>query len=513
MGVGRTAVTVVVDGRGQRVAVAHRARGRVVARQRQVAFAGIDHLVGRRQGQQLRQTKGRTTHGDTGNAVACRDRERPCDGLAGIAHRRQAMLIDCRIRPLGRRRHHAGVIVRPGDGNRQLGRTRVPVRIPHRVIQVVAQVTARRQRLHCSLAVIQRKAVNTVTAQRQHAITTQRCQSRAVVLALRTPGSKFLRHIRPGTVVCQYVAADKRRAVLGHAHWTVIHRSRGVVDDPDDQFVAGRTAANAQHADRDAVIEIGAGRTGVTVVVDRGGQRVAVTQRTCTGRAAVIGQGQQPFASVDELVVCCQGLQLRQAQAHPADRNAGNAVGGRYREGAAGGFAGVRCRSQAFFVDGLIGPLQRGSHYLGAVVGTQDGDGQGSSVQIAVGVLHRVAEGFRETLTAVQGLHRRVAVVQQVAVAAVAGVAEAAVAGRGAGPGDEAGRYIRPRLAVGVQVVAEHVAADRHDRVFGDAMAVVDRIRHIVDDVDVEGSEVSVMIHVLGQHGEVLGQLILTRPR
>ena len=122
----------------------------------------------------------------------------------------------------------------------------------------------------------------------------------------------------------------------------------------------------------------------------------------------------------------------------------------------------------------------------GDVVAAGDGDAQGRGIGIAVRIPHRVAEGLGQGLAFSQPLNQRIAVVQQEAVSTVAGVGEGAKAGRGAAPGHEAVRRIRARLTVGMQVVVQHAAGNRRHRVFTDAVAVVHRVRHVIEDFDNE---------------------------
>ena len=124
------------------------------------------------------------------------------------------------------RRHHRGAVVRAGNGDAQFRRARVAVCVLHGVVQVVAQVARRGQRLGGRTAVVQHVAPAAVRVQRQAAVGVQRGDVRRVA---RRPGGERRRRIRARRVVAQHVAADAAGAVFGHAHRAVVCRQRRVV--------------------------------------------------------------------------------------------------------------------------------------------------------------------------------------------------------------------------------------------------------------------------------------------
>ena len=170
-----------------------------------------------------------------------------------------------------------------------------------------------------------------------------------------------------------------------------------------------------------------------------------------------------------------------------ADNDAGQTVRRADGDGASGCFAGIATAGEALFIDrglashGTVAVNRNNARH--AVSVAVDGDAQRRRAGVAVRIGDRVGVGLGQRLAGLQGIHRRVGVVQGVGVAAVGIELEAAVAegNRAGGRRDRVGDDIGTNIIVG----GENIAIDRvRYSVFADHVHVVQRLRHRVDDVD-----------------------------
>ena len=196
---------------------------------------------------QLRQGVGRSPYHHIQNPVRGRDREAAAHRLR-VGRRIGPVRIEARlvhqvVRPRRRRRHHARAVIRPLDVDGQLGNALIPIRILHRVPDVVAQVRARRQRLRGRLAIVQHigpGAGDRVLG--KGTVTVQRGDRRSVVMPARAPPHEHRRGVRPASVVAQHVAIQAARHILGQGPPCVIGGRRHIVEYHHIQAGAGAVA-------------------------------------------------------------------------------------------------------------------------------------------------------------------------------------------------------------------------------------------------------------------------------
>ena len=213
----------------------------------QRAFARADRMrrkVGR--GLQLRQREGRAAHRHRGNAISRGNRKRAADHFARVAVERrirqlvapvhQGRFVDGGGRSTRRLHRHALRVVGSLDGDGQLRRTLIPVRIRHRVVQRVVRGARRRQRLRRRKAVVQRVAPAAVRVLHQRAKTVERGDRRHVP-GTSTPARKLCRlrrrRVRSLGIVAEHIAAQRVARVLGHRATRIVHRQRHVVHHLD----------------------------------------------------------------------------------------------------------------------------------------------------------------------------------------------------------------------------------------------------------------------------------------
>ena len=161
------------------------------------------------------------------NAIAGRDGEAARRGL-GVGHHDQTVLQHGSVWPAGLCRHHRGPIVGPRDGEGQLGRAGVAISVLHGVVQVVAQVARRAQRLCGRTAAVQHVGPAAAGVLCEGAVGVE-CRYRGTVRS--TPAGERARCIGSRTVVAQYVAANAAHPVFDHTNRAVVDRRGGVVHD------------------------------------------------------------------------------------------------------------------------------------------------------------------------------------------------------------------------------------------------------------------------------------------
>ena len=179
---------------------------------------------------------------------------------------------------------------------------------------------------------------------------------------------------------------------------------------------------------------------------------------------------------------------MRRREGDAADDDAGQTVRSTDGDRAGGRLAGVTATGQTLFVDrglacctGVAIDRDNARRTVGVAV---DGDGQRRGAGVAVRIGNRVGIGLGQRLTRLQGVHRRVGVVEGVAVAAVGIELEAAVAedDRAGRRGDRVGRDVGTDI-----IVVEDVSAQGIRRcVFTDRPAVGLGYRHAVDNEDIQ---------------------------
>ena len=140
------------------------------------------------------------------------------------------------------------------------------------------------------------------------------------------------------------------------------------------------------------------------------------------------------------------------------------------------------------------------------IIGTVNRDRERRRAHVAVSVAHRVLENLGQVLALDQGLHRREAVVQLIAVGAVRIERNRAICRRGvAVPAYKA----RRRIGVAV-IVAEHVAVDAvRLRVLCNRIAVVGCLGLIVQDVDRDRRRIRIAAAVRGCQREDVGFVLV----
>ncbi len=328
----RTWVGAVGECSLERVAVAHRTGRGIVAGQLQRALACVDDAVGRCKRLHLRQGEGRPADDDVGDAIGRADREAAGRHMRSVVQRaaRQASLIDGGVGTVERGSDHARAVRSAIDGDDQLGRRLVAVRILHRVVERVALAEPAPQRLRRRPAVVEHIAPAAVGILRQRAIGVQRRDRRRVTHA---PGDKARRLVGARHVVRQHIARQAvGRRILGHGAARVIYRKGRVVDDVDYQIVAASRAAHAVHRQHDQVVKSGRRGTQMAIIVDGRGQRVTVADDARGSRVA--GQSQRALAGVHHAVGRSESLHFCERECGPADDDVGDAVGCCHREAA-----------------------------------------------------------------------------------------------------------------------------------------------------------------------------------
>ncbi|MCY1263355.1 hypothetical protein D9M70_116660 [compost metagenome] len=132
----------------------------------------------------------------------------------------------------------------------------------------------------------------------------------------------------------------------------------------------------------------------------------------------------------------------------------------------------------------------------------------GAAVAVRIGDC--VGEGFGAVTTAVQRLEVGIAGVEGVGVSAV-GIQHQGAVGASEGTGGDRPAVFTERHPVrALHVVAQHVAVEAQQGFRGGAIVVIDCLRHVVDDADIQRTGNAVAIAVAGHHGDVFGKTIGT---
>ena len=308
-----------------------------------------------------------------------------------------------------------------------------------------------------------------------------------------------------------------------------------VVDDADGQGAAGAGAAGVgdlQGQDLGALAGCGGGLIpvkGIAVGEGAGGRDAA---NAAADREA--SEGDLAFRCGDSDGRGAQGAELGEADAGAADGDAAQAVVGGEGDAAGAGLGGVGHRGEAGLEHGGLArscavaiPRRDGGAAVGDAV---DGDGELGDVAEGAGIGQGVGKNLGQGVAGLQGIDRRIGVVEGVGVAAVGADAQAAIeagddgavgtgctggngghrAASGFGADADAGDA---QLGVGVvQVVvlpgrAGLDVAGHRRGALGDAVDVVFRHRGVGDGHHVEGGGEGV-----GELGAVAGGIAVGVP-
>ena len=99
----------------------------------------------------------------------------------------------------------------------------------------------------------------------------------------------------------------------------------------------------------------------------------------------------------------------------------------------------------------------------------------------------------------IQALHPRVAVVQRIAVGPTARIRERAITRRRVRPRHKGRRYVRTR-----NVVTQHTTRHRRHRVLGDRTRIIDRLRHVIGNLDHDAGRQRVHRAVRDRQGKII---------
>ena len=338
--------------------------------------------------------------------------------------------------------------------------------------------------------------IGTVRRQHQLAISTRQCPGR------HRPADHPVGTLH---VVVEHIAGEDGVQLSGGHGVAVVLGLRHVVDDVDVQRVAGGGAIAVGDRDGERLAEaVDAVGGGMGFVVVEG---VAVAHHAARRVVAGDGQGvaQRSGEGLREAGGDARGHHVDSAHRqglHPIQCGDGEGAALGQCRGAWG-----RAVAEGSFVDGQFPALDLEAvdqHWIVVVVNVEH---QVGAAAVAVSVGQGVGEGLGDVV--LEREKRRIAAVQGVGVAAVGGQHQSAVS-TGEGPGSD-----RPgNDPVGaLHVVVQHIAGqDRMRFGCGNAIAVVERVGHIVGDVDVQGIAGRITIDVAGDHGEMLTEVVAAIP-
>src|SRR5690606_25303178 len=236
--------------------------------------------------------------------------------------------------------------------------------------------------------------------------------------------------------ICTAVLDQSMRFVLGHGV--------GVGNQHVQSVVAGLTVGIGD-ADNEAIQYRVIASGVILCAVD--GVAVVDLARDCI----VAGKGQFALGGGHDRWRSAERVQVGEDQGLTADLLAGNAGicgdGDLPGDGSGGIFGDADItRCHTVFI--------RYIHHRWAVSTAVDVDGDAGVIHIAIGITHLIAECLGQSLTVVQGIDRRVGVIQHIGVGAIGIGGEAAVLAGGAGPAIEGDRAVKGA------VVGQGVAAD-----------------------------------------------------
>ena len=181
-------------------------------------------------------------------------------------------------------------------------------------------------------------------------------------------------------------------------------------------------------------------------------------------------------------------------------------------EGAAlGQGRGIRVGAVAevFFVDGEFAAFDVQAANRDRVIVVMNIQHKVGSAGVAVGIGQGVGEGFGAVATRVQGFEVGVAGVQGVGVCAVCVEHQGAVFTGESAANHWAARGSDRNAISALDVVEQHTAGQGHQGFRrGVGVAVIERLGHVVGDVDVQGTGGSIAIAVAGHHGEVFAEVV-----
>ena len=237
----------------QGVAVAHRAAEFVagVAGQYKNACVCVDRHGVRRGVQQLRHaqrdSRDVVTHLHDRNAVLRVDGERSRLSQRRRIRRaavRQVLFVDGLVARRAADAENRHAVVRTGDRDLEGRRARVSVSVPHRVAERLDQRLAFRKTLHRVQTVVELVAPGAVRILRDG----------PVLPRFVAPCKERFRCVRAAQIICEHVAIDRARRILGDRR-RVVHRQRHVVVDDDrrDDLGARRIGA-VGHRDPECIL-------------------------------------------------------------------------------------------------------------------------------------------------------------------------------------------------------------------------------------------------------------------
>ena len=411
-------------------------------------------------------------------------------------------------------------VVGAGERNGERGGADVAVGVGDGVGEDVGGGLAGVERLHRRVGVVERVGVAAVGSQHQRAVGAIDVRAVGAGGAGRDVAARYAGAGHDagdgGSVGTQGVSArargddvarDRVRGrVFGHGVDVGV-RYGDRINDVDRERTVGAVAAEVVDRECDGIGGCrGAG------LVHRAVKRVGV----CEGAGGRIEAGQREGAGAGVDGVCREvgGVpELRRSERGAADDDAGEPVRCADGDRAGGRFAGVAAAGEALFVDrGLARcaavAVNRNDarHAVGIAV---DGDDERRRAGVAIRIGDRVGVGLAQRLAGLQGIHRRVGVVERVGVAAVGIELEAAVA-----EGDRAGgRRDRVGDDIGADVVVggEDIAVEGiRGSILADGVGVVLCLRNRVDDVDAERGA-GRAARARYRHGDVVDRFADTR--
>src|SRR5690606_26932464 len=416
-----------VDG----VAVVDHAGDCIVAGEGQFALGGGHNRWRSAERVQLGEGQGLTADLQAGNAGLRGDGDLTGDGGSGIFG--DADVTRCHAVVI-RYIHHRRAIGTAVDGDGDAGVSHIAVGIAHLVIEGLGQCLKVVQGIDCRVGVVQHIAVGAIGIGGEA----------AVLAGGAGPAIEGDRAVK-GAVVGQGVTADGiRTAVLDNKMGLTLGYRVGVGNQYVQSVVAGLAVcigdADGKGVD-DRVITSGV----ILSTVDG----VAVVD--LAGDCIVAGEGQFALGGGHDRWRSAERVQLGEGQGLTADLQAGNAGlcgdGDLPGDGSGGIFGDADItRCHTVFI--------RYIHHRWAVSTAVDVDGDAGVIHIAIGITHLIAECLGQSLTVVQGIDRRVGVIQHIGVGAIGIGGEAAVLAGGAGPAIEGDRAVKGA------VVGQGVAAD-----------------------------------------------------
>ena len=380
-------------------------------------------------------------------------------------------------------------VVAAGERDGERRRARVAVGIGDRVGEDIGGGLAGVQGLHRRVGVVQGIGIAAVGIEHQRAVVAGDAGSADVAAGARrrTGGDAGYRRgvgtegIAAGTGGDDVARNRVRCGVFGNGVG-VGDGQRGGVENVDRQCAGGAVAPQIVDRQRNGV-----GGSRGSRLVDRAVEGVAVTQGA--SHRVEDGQRERAGASVDGVRrQVRRAAELGGREGDAADNDAGQTVRRADGDAASGCFAGVATAGETLFIDrGLAGhgtvAVNR-DDARDAVGVAVDGDGQCRRAGVAVRIGDRVGVSLGQRLPRLQGIHRRIGVVQGVGVAAVGIELEAAVAkgNRTARGGNRIGRDIGTNVVVVEDVSAQGIG----DGVFTDRPAVGLGYRYAVDNEDIQ---------------------------